>query len=64
MYVISERSGKMNKKEDLPVGVKMLALDLSKKWYKEDYGGYHGTADEMVEEFILWLYVNGGEIKC
>jgi len=49
-------------KEDLPAGIKMLAFDLSKKWYKEDYGGYHGTADEIVEEFILWLYVNGGKI--
>lgn len=33
-------------------------------WYVEDYGGYHWkTADEIVEEFILWLYRNGGEIK-
>ncbi len=42
----------------------MRAYDLARKWYKEDYGGYHGTADEIVEEFILWLLKNGGEIKC
>jgi len=42
----------------------MFAYDLSRKWYKDGYGGYHwGTADEIVEEFILWLYKNGKEIK-
>ncbi len=44
--------------------IEKFATDLSKKWYGDDYGGYHwGTADEIVEEFILWLYKNGGEIK-
>lgn len=35
---------------------KMMAFDLAQKWYKEEYGGYHwNTADELVENFLLWL---------
>lgn len=52
----------MIKKRKEQIKRAMFAYDLSKKWYKEDYGGYHGTADEIVEEFILWLYKNGGKI--
>lgn len=44
--------------------LRKFALNLSKKWYRDGYGGYHwSTADEIVEEFILWLYKHGGEIK-
>ena len=44
--------------------VQLLAEYLASEWYADDYGGYHwATADEVVEEFILWLYKNGGEIK-
>lgn len=40
-----------------------LASDLAKKWYDDDYGGWSWkTANEVVEEFILWLYKNGGSI--
>lgn len=41
-----------------------FASDLAKKWYDDDYGGWSWkTANEVVEEFILWLYKNGGKIN-
>ena len=53
---------KMNEEDENRL--KMRAYNLSRKWYKDGYGGWHwGTADEIVEEFILWLYKNGGEIS-
>ena len=49
---------------DKEKAIEELAHDLSRKWYEDGYGGYHwSTADEIVEEFILWLYKNGGEIN-
>ena len=52
----------MSEKDDAWLGT--FAIDLARDWYNEGYGGYHWkTADEIVEEFILWLYKNGGEIK-
>jgi len=36
--------------------IRKIASRIAQKWYKEEYGGYHwGTADEIVEEFLIWL---------
>ena len=44
--------------------LKEFARDLAEKWYNDGYGGWHwGTADEIVEEFIIWLYKYGGKIN-
>lgn len=33
-----------------------LAKELAKHWYNEEYGGQSWwTADEIVEDFLLWL---------
>lgn len=33
-----------------------IAKSVATKWYKEEYGGYHwATADEVVEDFLIWL---------
>ena len=36
--------------------VQRIAKSVARKWYKEEYGGYHwATADEIVEDFLVWL---------
>jgi len=36
--------------------IRKIATYLAQEWYKEHYGGYHwATADEIVEDFLLWL---------
>ena len=36
--------------------VKRIAESVATKWYEETYGGYHwATADEIVEDFLIWL---------
>lgn len=54
--------GKMKKKKkpNKTVTLGVYARELAKKWYDDDYGGYHwGTANEIVEEFIMWLHKSG-----
>ena len=53
----------MNKEEREESEHNEFASELATKWYNDDYGGYHGTADEIVEEFILWVLKNGGKIN-
>lgn len=36
--------------------IKEIAESVATKWYDEVYGGYHwATADEIVEDFLVWL---------
>ena len=36
--------------------IEEIAKSVATKWYDEAYGGYHwATADEIVEDFLMWL---------
>lgn len=44
----------MTKKE-----IEASAKKLARFWYEEEYGGQHWwTADEIVEDFLIWLMEN------